>query len=194
MSRRNTKLTAAALVLFAALTSAATRWVAEVSSSRLAFTGTQAGAAFEGRFERYDAHIRFDPSDLAASRFEVVVDTASVDTQDDERDQIIRSPDLFAVEEYPQATYVADRFEVASGGFIAHGRLTLRNVTRELPVEFSFDRDESGAILRGSATLSRLAFDVGQGEWHDTEWVGDEVHVSFELRLSREPQSAPAGG
>jgi len=193
MTGRSMKLTAGALLLFAAMTSAGTRWVTEISSSRLAFTGTQAGAPFEGQFERYEAHIRFEPGDLAASCFEVVVDTASVDTQDEDRDQIIRSPDLFAVEEYPRATYVADRFEVANGGFVAHGRLTLRDVTRDVPVEFSFHRDESGAILRGSARLSRLAFGVGQGEWHDTEWVGDEVQVSFELRLTHEPRTGSPG-
>jgi hypothetical protein len=37
--------------------------------------------------------------------------------------------------------------------------------------------------MKGSASLRRLAFGLGQGEWASTEWVGDEVDIRFELRL-----------
>ena len=70
--------------------------------------------------------------------------------------------------------------------YLARGTLTLRGVTRPVSVRFRFERSpEGGARLDGSARLRRLDFGVGQGEWTSTEWVGDEVEVSFELRLSR---------
>ena len=39
------------------------------------------------------------------------------------------------------------------------------------------------AVLRGEATLSRLAFKVGEGDWEDTGLLPDEVKVTTELRL-----------
>lgn len=70
--------------------------------------------------------------------------------------------------------------------YLARGTLTLRGVTRPVPVRFRFQRSpEGGARLDGSTRLRRLDFGVGQGEWTSTEWVGDEVEVQFELRLSR---------
>jgi len=50
----------------------------------------QAGAEFEGRFKRFTPEIRFDPADLAGSRFLVEIDTRSADTQDGDRDAALR--------------------------------------------------------------------------------------------------------
>ena len=65
----------------------------EPRQSSITFVGTQAGAKFEGVFEKFTADIRFDPKDLATSRFDVQIDTASVNTKDGERDDIIRGGD-----------------------------------------------------------------------------------------------------
>ncbi len=78
--------------------------------SKLTFVGEQAGAQFEGNFDKFTADISFDPKNLAASRFDVKIDTASVNTQDGERDTTIKSADLFDVKKFPSAQYVADKF------------------------------------------------------------------------------------
>src|ERR1044072_2865238 len=93
---------------------AATQWTLQPKESKLTFVGTQAGAEFVGTFERFTADIKFDPQDLAGSRFDVKIDTASVDTKDSERDDTLKSADLFAVSQFPAAHYVADKF-TASG-------------------------------------------------------------------------------
>lgn len=165
---------------------AATHWVMQPRQSELTFTAVQAGAPFQGKFEKFTADIRFDPSDLANSRFEVQVDLASVNSQDSERDDILRGPDLFAVEKWPTATYVTERFEHRGGTkFAAIGKLTLRGVTREVPIAFTFEANKTGAWLKGSAKFKRLDFGVGQGEWKDTEGVANEVQVQYSLLLTK---------
>ncbi|HEX7012660.1 MAG TPA: YceI family protein [Steroidobacteraceae bacterium] len=174
----------AALTLLFGLALAATQWTLQPGESQLTFVATQAGAKFEGRFEKFEADITFDPESLAGARFDVRVDLRSVNTQDSERDSIIKGPDLFDVDRWPTAHYVADSFTAKGGGkFTARGKLTLRDVTRVVPIEFTFERANGGAWLKGSATLNRLDFGVGQGEWKDTESVGNEVAVRFSLRL-----------
>ncbi|MFO7303938.1 MAG: YceI family protein [Gammaproteobacteria bacterium] len=173
-------------LLLASLAWAATQWVTQPRQSELTFTARQAGAPFKGSFKRFEADIRFDPTDLANSRFEVRIDLSSVDTRDRERDELIRGPELFAVEKWPTATYVADRFEARGGGkFAAIGKLTLRGVTREVPIEFTFQKDDNGAWLKGTGLVRRLDFGVGQGEWKDTSTVADEVRVEYALLLTR---------
>ena len=93
-----------ALSLLATLAYAATQWVMQPKQSQLTFTAVQAGAPFQGKLQNFDADIRFDANDLANSRFEVKIDLTSVDTQDAERDDILTSEDLFAVEKWPTAT------------------------------------------------------------------------------------------
>lgn len=175
---------AAALALVLGLAYAATQWTMQPKESTLSFVGTQAGAKFEGAFDKFTADIRFDPKDLAGSRFDVRIDMASVNTRDGERDDIIKGPDLFNARQWPQGHYVADKFsDKGAGKFSATGKLTLRDVTREVPIEFTFENKNGSAWLKGSATLKRLDFGIGQGEWKDTETVADEVAIRFALLL-----------
>lgn len=176
------------LALVATLAFAATQWVMQPKQSQLTFTAVQAGASFQGKFKSFGADIRFEPNDLAGSRFEVKIDLASVDTQDAERDDLLASDDLFASEKWPTATYVAEKFEHRGGAkFAATGKLTLRGVTREVPIEFTFETNNTGAWLKGSGTLKRLDFGVGQGEWQDTsaDGIANEVKVQYALLLTK---------
>lgn len=179
-------LSGATLLLSAGLAMAATQWSMQPARSTLTFAGTQAGAKFEGSFEKFIADIRFDPRDLASSRFEVKIDLGSVNTQDGERDDVLKGPDLFATAQWPQARYVADKFTSRGGlKYSASGKLTLRNVTHDVPIEFTFEPGAAGASLQGTATLNRLDFGVGQGEWKDTDAVGNAVEVRFALLLKQ---------
>ena len=163
---------------------AATKWTVQPKESKLTFVGIQEGAEFTGVFERFTADIQFDPQDLAGSRFDVKIETASASTRSDDRDETLKSDDFFAVKQYPTAHYVADHFTAKGGNkFSATGKLTIRNVTRDVPLEFTFESKNGSAWLKGGAQLKRLDFGVGQGDWKDTEQVGNEVKVSFVLLL-----------
>ncbi len=50
--------------------------------------------------------------------------------------------------------------------------------------------DGRGAAIAGGTTIRRLDFGVGQGEWQDTKWVGDDVRIKFELVLEPGPARA----
>jgi len=63
------------------------------------------------------------------------------------------------------------------------GALTLRGVTKDVPIDFQFTQSPAGATLSGSAKLKRLDFGVGQGDWKSTEWVEDAVKIRFSLVL-----------
>jgi polyisoprenoid-binding protein YceI len=169
---------------FGSVALASAQWTLQPRESKLTFVGTQAGAQFEGAFERFTADIRFDPQDLAGSRFDVQIDMASVNTRDSERDEALKSDDLFAVKQFAGSHYVAERFAAKGGGkYTAAGKLTLRNVTRQVPIEFTFEKQGGSAWLKGSAQLRRLDFGVGQGDWQDTSSVANEVQVRFVLLL-----------
>lgn len=170
--------------LAAVVALAAAQWSMQPKESKLTFVGEQAGAQFEGGFDKFTADISFDPKNLAASRFDVKIDTASVNTQDGERDTTIKSADLFDVKKFPAARYVADKFTDKGGNkYSATGKLTLRDVTKDVPIDFTFENKDGAAWLKGTAKIKRLEFGVGQGEWQDTSTVGNDVQVRFALRL-----------
>lgn len=153
------------------------------SGGRLEFVAVQAGARITGEFKRFHAELDLDPGRPDEGRLDVTVEVASLDTRDSERDEILRGPDFFQADEHPQAVFHAARLERAGEDWRAPGDLTIRGVTQPVPVTFTLAPGAGFSVIKGSARLSRLAFGLGRGEWSDTEWVGDEVDVRFELRL-----------
>lgn len=173
--------------LFAALMpvlpASAAVYTAETQQSRLEFAGMQAGAEFKGVFHAFTAAVDFSPDALAASHLEVQIDMNSVDSKDNDRDKTIRGPDIFDVAHEPSAHYVTKSISKTAAGYTALGALTLRGVTKDVPVNFQFIPGAAGAKLEGGATLKRLDFGVGRGDWKSTEWIGDTVKITFSLVL-----------
>jgi polyisoprenoid-binding protein YceI len=160
---------------------------ADPAQSRLEFTGVQAGAEFKGVFHKFTAIVDFAPDALANSHIDVQIDMKSADSMDKDRDGTMRGPDIFDVAHFPTAHYVTRSIAKTAAGYSAIGALTLRGVTKDVPIDFQFAANPGGAKLTGSAKLKRLDFGAGQGDWKSTEWVGDAVNVSFSLALKNKP-------
>ncbi|HEY0800824.1 MAG TPA: YceI family protein [Steroidobacteraceae bacterium] len=158
-------------------------YTADPQQSRLEFTGTQAGAEFKGVFHKFTATVDFAPDALDNSHIDVQIDMNSVDTMDKDRDTTMRGKDIFDVAHFPAAHYVTKTITKTAAGFNAVGALTLRGVTKDVPIAFQFTPAAGGAKLAGSANLKRLDFGVGQGEYKSTADVGDAVKINFSLVL-----------
>lgn len=173
----------ALLLALAAPAAPAADWQASPDST-LGFTATYMDEAFEGRFARFSPDIRFDPADLAGSRFDVRIELASAGTDNEERDAMLAGPDFFDAGARPEARYLATAFKALGGNrFVAEGELSLNGVSRAVPLRFTWTPG-APAVLEGEATLSRLAFKVGEGDWADTGLLPDEVTVRTRLVLS----------
>jgi polyisoprenoid-binding protein YceI len=165
----------------------AARYSSDPAKSSLDFTFAQAGAQNKGKLSKFPVTL-----DAAAgatpTRLEVTVDMTTFDSGDKERDDTLRGPDLFDVKKFTQAHFVATQITKTAAGFDAFGKLTIRNVTRDQHVPFTLrtanEQGHNVAYLAGRTTLHRLDFGVGQGEWKSTEWVGNDVVVSYSVRLT----------
>ena len=171
----------------AAATAATPHYALDPAKSSLEFTFMQAGAANKGRFTRLQVAFDFSAENLAASRLDVTIEMSSTDTGDQERDDTVKGADLFAVAKFPQAHFAASQINRTASGYEAVGKLTIRGVTRDARVPFSFrTATENGAAvgyMSGKTSVRRLDYGVGQGDWKATDQVGNDVAVSFTLRL-----------
>ncbi|HEX3397344.1 MAG TPA: YceI family protein [Steroidobacteraceae bacterium] len=172
-------------ILFSAAAGAAgaASYTADPQQSRLEFVGVQAGAEFKGVFHKFTATVDFAPDALAGSRIDVQIDMNSADSMDKDRDTTMRGKEIFDVAHNPTAHYVTKTITKTAAGFSAVGALTLRGVTKDVPIDFQFVPAAAGAKLTGNAKLNRLDFGVGQGDWKSTENVGDAVKINFSLVL-----------
>ncbi|HTT42212.1 MAG TPA: YceI family protein [Steroidobacteraceae bacterium] len=180
-------LLCAAVAVRAADAPAPARYVLDPAKSTLEFTFTQAGAQNKGRFRHFQTQFDFAPDNLAASRLEVSIEVASLDTGDEERDATLRDAELFAAQKFPQARFSASQIVKTASGYEAVGKLTIRDVSREIHLPFTFrTATEAGAsvgYMSGKTQLRRLDYGVGQGDWKATDQVPNEVGVAFALRL-----------
>jgi polyisoprenoid-binding protein YceI len=167
---------------------AVSHYTLDPAKSTLEYLFVQAGAQNKGKFTKFPVTLDFAPENLAASKLDVVVQIASLDTGDKERDDTLKGADMFSVDKFPQAHFTSTQITKTANGYDAVGKLTLRGVTRDFHVPFQFKiSDEQGqavGYLLGKTTVKRLDFGVGQGDWKSTEWVGNEVSVSYSLRLT----------
>jgi polyisoprenoid-binding protein YceI len=172
----------------AASAAAVTHYTLDPAKSSLEFAFTQAGALNKGHFARFPVSLDFAADNLAASHLEVGIDVNSLDTGDKDRDDTLRSADLLSVAKFPQAHFSAPQIVKTAAGYEAAGKLTIRGVTRDVRVPFTFrtasEQGTSVGYMSGKLTIRRLDFGVGQGDWKATDQVGNDVVVSFALRLT----------
>ncbi len=173
-----------ALALGAIATSSVAAEYSVGAGSTLGFTGSFQGENFEGRFGKFEASIRYDAADLAASKFDVTVDLASVATGDSDRDATLPDSDFFDIAKFPQARFVTTGFREAGGGVVADGTLTLKGISKPVSLAVTFTPKGAGATLDVKTTLKRLDFNVGSGDFADTSTIGNEVEVKAHLELA----------
>ena len=162
-------------------------WKIVPKDSSITFIATQNDAPILGEFKSFTGNIQFDPNQLDASHVNIEVDMISVSTSYQTVADTLKTADWFDVKDFPKAVFKATSFKKMSGNsYQANGTLTIRNIT--LPVTLTFSLDEFSdkkAHAKGTVTLKRTAFGVGQGEWKETKEVKDDVLVSFVVAAER---------
>lgn len=159
----------------------------QAAGSTLAFATQYDGETFTGTFPGFATTFRFDPSDLAAAKLDVAIPLAGAKTGNDDRDTTLRSGDFFDVARFAQARYTASRFRSLGGGrYAADGELELRGVRQPVTLAFTWTPG-TAPVLAGKATVKRLAFGVGGGDWADTSLIPDEVAISTRVVFAPAP-------
>jgi polyisoprenoid-binding protein YceI len=186
MAAWTTALALACLVLPAA----ATDYV-QAQGSRLGFTARFEGEAFTGRFPGFSTRVHFDPARPRDARLDVAIPLALAATGNRDRDEALRDTDFFHVARFPRAHYRARGFRHLGGNrYAADGVLSLRGVEKPVTLDFTWTPGPR-PVLEGRATVSRLAFGIGGGEWADTTMLPDAVEVG--TRVVFEPAPVPPG-
>lgn len=170
-------------------------FVLDKSHSEVNFQVRHLVTRVRGRFSDFAGAIAYNADAPETSSVTFTVQTASIDTNEPQRDTHLRSADFFEVERFPTMTFVSERIEKAGAdAFIVHGDLTIRDVTKRIALPVAFlgaAKDPWGNEKLGfeaEIALNRKDFGLTWNAVLETGsfLVGDEVKVSLSL------QAAPA--
>ena len=142
-----------------------------------------------GRFSKFEGDITFNEAQPEDSKVNVTIDASSIDTNVQQRDDHLRSPDFFDVAKYPTVTFSSTKIEKGSHGYQVHGDLTLHGVTRSVVLDAEFlgtGKDPWGNVKAGfsaKGSLDRKDYGLNWNQLLEAGGVlvGDKVELELEV-------------
>lgn len=135
-----------------------------------------------GRFDTFRGEIVAADNPLDSS-VTATIDTASINTGNEERDNHVRSADFLDVANYPTMTYRSTGVRVDGDEYIVDGELTLRGVTRPVALRTELGGFGDGLLgLSATTTINRGDFGVGTGT--PSAVLGDKITIVLEIEAT----------
>jgi polyisoprenoid-binding protein YceI len=148
-----------------------------------------------GHFKKFSLEVTTDDDDFTKA-YEIAfsADTNSVDTNNEQRDEHLKSADFFNSEEYEQLMFIGSSYKGTKENGVLFGNLSLRGVTKPLSFSIEFGGivvDPYGQTKAGftiSGKLSRKEFGLTWGAVTEAGniVVSDEVKFNGEIQLIKQ--------
>jgi len=144
-----------------------------------------------GSFERFTATIVTD-EDPTKSTVEASIEVASVNTNQKDRDNHLRTNDFFKADEFPNITFVSTSVKRDGDDITIVGELTLRGVSKSVTLAGEFGGividgyGQSKAGFSASTKINRHDFGVSWNAALEAGGftLGDDVTINFELQFT----------
>lgn len=190
MKRINTVL--AMLVFVASSAFAQTTWKVDKAHSKIGFSVPHmAVSEVEGNFKDFDATLVSKSADFDGAEITFTAKTASIDTDNERRDNHLKSPDFFDAEKHPELSFKGNLVK-EGGKYKLKGDLTMHGVTKPIV----FDVTYGGTINtgRGEKAGFKIVGKLNRQEYGLT-WnnkvptgelvVGDEVDIIGKIEVDK---------
>jgi polyisoprenoid-binding protein YceI len=147
-----------------------------------------------GRFQEYSGSIKTAGEDFEGAQVEISIKTASIFTDNEKRDEHLRSDDFFNAEKNPNITFKSKSFKkVADNTYKITGDFTMNGVTREVVLDADLKgivKDPWGGTRAGfkaTTTLDRYDYDLTYNTALETGGflIGKEVDIEINIQLKK---------
>src|SRR4030067_2540019 len=128
------------LALMAVIFSAAGLWAQTFQidpvHSSVGFTIRHIVSNVKGRFTDFSGTIVYDPKKIENSSVMVSIKAVTIDTDNQKRDDHLRSPDFFDVEKFPEITFQSAKVAKKGNKFILNGTLIMHGIEKKVSIPF----------------------------------------------------------
>jgi polyisoprenoid-binding protein YceI len=175
------------------------KWIIDPVHSKIGFSVEHlAGLSdVEGQFNKYAGTVTSDGEDFSSLAIHFSMETHSIDTYNDNRDEHLRSVDFLDADVYPLAVFESTSYKQIDGRkYELAGNLTLHGITKEITMEVRHrgvaPDPFTGAVRAGfrlSGSINRKDFGITWNRFLDTGGVlvGDDINIICQIELLEEP-------
>ena len=170
-------------------------YVLDPAHSRIGFVARHAMVTkVRGAFNAFEGTVDLDGSDPSRSSARIVIEAASIDTRQAQRDEHLRSNDFLAMQEFPQITFVSTSArQTGETEFELTGDLTVKGTSAPVTIPFTYEgtaQDPYGNVrvgFEGSVAINRKDYGVSYNAALETGGVliSDKIVLEFEVSAIR---------
>lgn len=170
-----------------------TTWAYDASHAKVGFSISHFGISeTEGKFTKFSGTVLADKPDFSDAIIDFIIDVNSINTEDQKRDEHLRSPDFFDATKYPSISFKGKRFkQVAKSKYKLTGDLTMHGVTKEVSLDVVYKGTvvdpykNTKAGFKVSGTLDRTKYGLmWNGKLAGGELlVGNDVSLDINIEL-----------
>ena len=192
---RNLKFLAAILVLVSISLFSQTTWTMDKAHTKVGFSITHMViTSVEGFFKDYDAKITSKDDDFSTAGIDFTINTNSIFTDNERRDNHLRSDDFFNAEKYPQLIFKSKLIKkVGEDKYKLVGDFTIRDVTKEIELDVKLNgiiKDGFGNTRAGfkiTGEVNRFDYNLKWSKTIETGGLiaGKEVELIINLEILR---------
>ena len=190
------------LLLVASSATAQVAWNVDKSHSNIGFkVKHMVISTVRGNFTDYDISFKSKNIDnFEGAAVEAVLRTASINTDNERRDNHLKSDDFLNAEMYPEIMFMSRSFtKMNDDTYKVTGDLTIRDVTKEVELEIVYNgsvqnRGSTLASFDVSGTINRFDFNVKWNRAIETGGLVVSEDIMFEFTLEMNEQPATSGG
>ncbi len=181
------------LMAVSALGVTAQTWSVDKEHSKLGFSITHLMISnVEGSFRVFDAKIVSEREDFSDAVVELTADIASIDTDNEMRDDHLKSPDYFDAAKFSQAVFKSTSFrKVVDRKYKLGGNLTMHGVTKFVELDVTFNgttvhpyTKKTVAGFKVSGTIRRTDFNIAPST--PGAALSDEVTIETNAEFVRQ--------
>jgi len=151
-----------------------------VTRSAITFQIKNVGIATTGTIGGLQANIQFNPANLGSSSIGASVGVTTINTDNSDRDDHLKSDDFFDVAHFPRITLKSVSFRHKSGNnYTGQFNLTMKGKSKLIEIPFSYIEKNTTTEFKGAFKINRLDFGVGE----NSMILSNDVSINLDAEI-----------
>ena len=152
-----------------------TSWKIDEKKYNVSFSAEEADGVIKG----LKSTIVFDENNLEGSSFKASLDVNTINTGNGMKNKHAKAEKWLNAEKYPTINFTSTHVSKAGNSYNAKGKLTVKGITKEINLLFTFTKKGKTGIFKGSFTIKRQDYSITE------DGIGDNIKITIDVPVKQ---------